>query len=152
MKKSLILFIFSLFLWSCQSDDTTATSITPIETTLIGKGNLYGGSSQDMNQQNLVITNETELNDFLNLLDPVNNISGYFNETDINFTEFTLIIAIDEIRPSGGHELGIDVNTDNEIIFVTVTSISPQGQATTVLTQPYHIVKIPKSTLPIIFQ
>jgi hypothetical protein len=35
---------------------------------------------------------------------------------------------------------------------VSVTNSHNEGNATTVITQPYHIVKIPTSILPIIFE
>lgn len=152
MKKYLMIFVFSLFLMSCNSDDEATTTMIPIETTLIGKGNLHGGSSQGVNQQNITITNETDWNALITLLDAVNPVSDSFTETDINFNDFTLIVAIDQVRPNGGHELDIAINSNSENIIVTVTDISPQGNATTVITQPYHIVKIPKTTLPIVFQ
>lgn len=151
MKKSLILFVFSLLIMSCSSDDTETTTTT-IETTLIGKGNLYGSSSQGVDEQNLVINNETEWNALITLLDAANNISDSFTETDIDFTAFTVIVAIDQVRGNGGHVLGIVVNANPENVLVTVTDLAPQGNATTVITQPYHIVKIPKTTLPVVFQ
>lgn len=151
MKKSLILFVFSLLLISCSSDDAEVTTTT-IETTLIGKGNLYGGSSQGVDEQNLVINNQAEWNTLITLLDAVNNTSDSFTETDIDFTAFTVIVAIDQVRGNGGHELDIAINANPENIMVTVTDLIPQGNATTVITQPYHIVKIPKTTLPVVFQ
>lgn len=152
MKKSLILFVFSLLLIiSCSSDDTETTSTT-IETTLIGKGNLYGSSSQGVDEQNLVINNQTDWDALITLLDAVNNTSDSFTETDIDFTTYTVLVAIDQVRGNGGHVLDIAVSANPENVVVTVTDLVPQGNATTVITQPYHIVKIPKTTLPIVFQ
>ncbi|WP_298424419.1 protease complex subunit PrcB family protein [uncultured Kordia sp.] len=148
MKKYLMLFVFSLFLMNCNSDDSETISTT-IETTLIGKGNLHGGSSQGVTQQNHLINDEADWNAILPIFDTV---SHSFTETNIDFSMFTVIVAIDQVRPNGGHELDIAINSNSENVIVTVTDISPQGQATTVITQPYHIVKIPKNTLPVIFQ
>ncbi len=151
MKKSLILLVFSLLVMSCSSDDTETTTTT-IETTLIGKGNLYGSSSQGVDEQNLVINNQTDWDALITLLDAANNTSDSFTETDIDFTTFTVLVAIDQVRGNGGHVLDIAVSANPENVVVTVTDLVPQGNATTVITQPYHIVKIPKTTLPIVFQ
>ena len=152
MKKGILTLVISLFLLSCNSDDTEAVTTTTIETTLIGKGNLYGSSSQGVVEQNLVINSETEWNALIALLDAANTTSDSFTETDIDFTAFTVIAAIDQVRGNGGYELGITVSANSENIMVSVTDLVPQGAATTVITQPYHIVKIPKNTLPVIFQ
>ncbi|WP_046757042.1 protease complex subunit PrcB family protein [Kordia jejudonensis] len=153
MKNSILIIVFSFLLFNCSSEDASVTStMTAVETTLIGKGNLYGGSSQGVNQQNLVITNETDWNALITLFDAVNTVSDSFSETAIDFSAFTVIAAIDEIQGSGGHALDIEVNSSSTQVMVTVIDISPQGNATTVITQPYHIVKIPKTNLPIVFQ
>ncbi|WP_430412611.1 protease complex subunit PrcB family protein [Kordia sp.] len=151
MKKCIFLCVVSLFLLSCDSDDSETTNTT-IETTLIGVGNLYIGSSQGVDEQNLIINNESEWNALITLFDAANDVSSTFTETDVDFTAFTVIVAIDQVRPNGGHLLDIAVNANSENIVVTVTSLVPQGAATTVFTQPYHIVKIPKNTLPVIFE
>jgi hypothetical protein len=126
--------------------------MTSIETSLIGKGNLYGSSSQGVDQQNIVINTTADWNDLITLFDAANDVSSSFTETDIDFTNFTVIVAIDEVRGNGGHDLDIEVNSNSANIIVTVTDLIPQGNATTVITQPYHIVKIPKNTLPVVFQ
>lgn len=151
MKNYVILFLLSLFVYSCSSDDDAPT-MSPVETTLIGKGNLYGSSSQGVDQQNIVINTTTDWDNLISLLDAENNVSSSFTETDIDFTNFTVIVAIDEVRGNGGHDLAIDVNSNAQNIIVTVTDLIPEGAATTVITQPYHIVKISKNTLPVIFE
>ncbi|MFK7748397.1 MAG: hypothetical protein AB8B65_08410 [Kordia sp.] len=152
MKNYTILFILSLLICSCSSDDDSETTISSIETTLIGKGSLYGGSSQGVYQQNIVINTTADWNNLILLFDAVNDVSSSFTETDIDFTNFTVIVAIDEVRGNGGHDLDIEVNSDTQNIIVTVTDLIPEGNATTVITQPYHIVKIPKNTLPVVFE
>ena len=151
MKNYVTLFVLTLFICSCSSDDSEP-AMTSVETSLIGKGNLYGGSSQGVDQQNIVINTTADWNDLITLFDAANDVSSSFTETDIDFTNFTVIVAIDEVKGNGGHELDLDVNSNSQNIVVTVTDLSPEGNATTVITQPYHIVKIPKNTLPVIFE
>jgi 2',3'-cyclic-nucleotide 2'-phosphodiesterase (5'-nucleotidase family) len=43
------------------------------------------------------------------------------------------------------------VESDGKKLTVTVTVTKPTGFATTVLTQPYHIVKLKKTDLPVEF-
>jgi hypothetical protein len=84
------------------------------------------------------------------LLTPAN--TNTFTETNIDFNNFQLLVAIDTERPDSGYSINISNITENETnITATVTSEN-SGSGFFVLSRPYHIVKIPRSTTPVIFQ
>ncbi|OBW39708.1 hypothetical protein AB670_03961 [Chryseobacterium sp. MOF25P] len=153
MKKHLLLLLCSIFFMtiSCRDnhDDEQLENKNQINFQLIGKGNLMGNYAA---QQNTVITNTTQWNNFLSQIDSQNNHpSASFTETNIDFNQFMVIVVIDAVYPNGGHSVDIitvDENTQN--IEVDVEKLL-QGNVTTVITQPYHIVKIPKILKPVIF-
>lgn len=151
MKNYLLLFFCSVFFIfnSCSDNENNIEYKTPIATQPIGKGNLSGNY---VSQQNTVITNTTQWNAFLNTLDSVNNISGGFTETNIDFTQFMVIAVFDEVFPNGGHSIDIITVDENPQSIVVDLEKLLTGNATSVVTQPYHIVKIPKSTKPVLFQ
>ncbi len=136
---------------SCRDnyDDEQLENKNQINFQLIGKGNLMGNYAA---QQNTVITTSTQWINFLNQIDsPNNHPSAGFTETNIDFNQFMAIVVIDAVYPNGGHSVDIitvDENTQN--IEVDVEKLL-QGNLTTVITQPYHIVKIPKILKPVIF-
>jgi len=76
-----------------------------------------------------------------------------FTETDIDFTTHQVVAVIDFWRSSYGWY--IDINTINELeneIMVKITSTENEKEhILTVMTQPYHIVKIPKMEKPVVF-
>lgn len=153
MKKHLLLLLCSilLILTSCRdNNDENIESKNQINFQLIGKGNLMGSSYAP--PQNTAITNSTQWNNFLNQIDSSNNHpSSTFTETNIDFNQFMVILVVDSVYPNGGHSvdiLTIDENSQN--IEVDVEKLL-QGDVTTVITQPYHIVKIPKILKPVIF-
>lgn len=151
MKNYLLLFFCSVFfiLNSCSENEETIESKTPIAVQQIGKGDLVGNN---IPQQNTVITTSAQWTTLLTNLDASNNISGGFTETNIDFNQFMIIATFDQVFPNGGHSIDImTVNENAQNIEVDVEKLL-QGNVTTVVTQPYHIVKIPKSTKPIIFQ
>ena len=151
MKNYLLIFFCSIFfiLNSCSDNEQTAESKTPIMISQIGKGEMVG---KDIPQQNTLITNSTQWNNFLTILNNPNNISNGFTETNIDFNQFMVIAVIDQVYLNGGHSVDIiTVDEDPQNIFVDVEKLLP-GNLTAVVTQPYHIVKIPKSTKPVIFQ
>lgn len=150
MKKLLLLLLISIlfFNYSCTDKDENIESKTPINLQLIGKGELIGNS---LPQQNLVITNSAQWTTLLNTLDANNNVSGGFTETNIDFNQYMVIAVFDQTYLNGGHSIDImTVNENSQNIEVDVEKLL-QGNVTSIVTQPYHIVKIPKTAKPVIF-
>jgi len=138
-----------MVLYSCQQKDLL---VYDIETTLIAKDNLYGNGDEGITKENLVITDEASWNDLISKMDAVNNVSDSFAETDIDFDEFQIIAVFEDLKGSGGYEIELDIGSNSDNIVVTVNEIVPTGNVTTVITQPFHIVKIPVNNLSVIFQ
>lgn len=152
MKKYVLLFLCSIFfiISSCSSDnDENTESKTPVTIHQIGKGNLVGTY---VTQQNMVITTTAQWSALLSNLDASNNISGGFTETNIDFNQYMIIAVFDEVYSNGGHS--IDIMTVDENLQNIVVDVEKllTGNVTTVVTQPYHIVKVQKSTKPVLFQ
>lgn len=123
------------------------TKITPI---LIGVGNLMG--SENITQQNLVVTNATQWQDLITQMDTYNPYSAAFSETNVDFDQFRVVAIFDQLYGNGGHGLEIHsiIENDTEII-VDYERLNPAGNATCVITQPFCIVKIPQSNKPVVF-
>jgi hypothetical protein len=147
-----IIFIFSiLFVFvSCNSDDSDNKSSNVTYSEIL-KGDIYNG--KDSNPKgNLVIKDQTTWNDVLskmNLILPANMI---FPDTNIDFTKYQVIAVFDQVRNYGGYSIDITkiTETRNRII-VKVEQLKPGGIAT-VITQPYHIIKMPKNDKKIVFE
>ena len=137
---------------SCNSDKDVQNSVQTISPTLIGSGTLYGSGSENIVQQNTVITNQADWNALINQMDLVNNTSSGFSEINIDFENYQLLVAIDQVRVTGGYSIAINNVTENaNTIEATINIASPGEMATMVITQPFYIVKIPKSTKPVAF-
>lgn len=151
MKKLLLLLLCSILLISisCNENEENVESKNPINFQLIGKGNFMATYATP---QNTVITNSTQWSNFLNQIDSQNNQpTADFTETNIDFNQFMVILVVDEVYPNGGHSVDImTVDENSQNIEVDVEKLL-QGNITTVVTQPYHIVKIPKIAKPVIF-
>lgn len=150
MKKLLLFLLISvLFInYSCNDKDENIKSKTQINFQLIGKGELIGNS---LPQQNLVITNSAQWTTLLNTLDANNNVSGGFTETNIDFNQYMVIAVFDQTYLNGGHSIDIiAVDETASNLEVNVEKLL-QGNVTSIVTQPYHIVKIPKIAKPVTF-
>ena len=148
--KTIILILSLILAISCNSDDDNSQfQSTEITFTEIGKGNLDGNGSENVSQSTLLINNQTDWQNLIDQMNSVNNISNSFTETTIDFDSYSIVAIFLDIKPTGW-EVSITNITENE------TNISVSIQETemdnTVITQPFHIVKIPKTNKEIMIE
>jgi hypothetical protein len=165
--KNLFLILVSIIMVSCNNNDEpipqpipTPVPFVPVTITssLVGKNRLNG--SEGVNQQENVINNETVWNNLKNQIDSQYIAIGEgnyytqnnFAETTINFNNFTVIAVFDQVYGTGGHSIDITNITEYEDNIVVTVENLQTGNASTVISQPFHIVKIPKATKPIVFE
>ena len=151
--KTIIFSLVLLFTLSCttndDNDDSEPQTITPV---LIAKDNLYGNGAERISQQNVVVSNQTAWTQLMNSMNANNNQTNNFTTTTIDFNKFQIIAVFDNIKTAGGYSVDITTVVENQNdIVVTIKHLS-NGGITTVMTQPFHIVKIPRTTKPVIFQ
>jgi hypothetical protein len=135
----------------CTTNDDNEETLT-IESNLISKANLFGNGEEGIPKQNLIVSDVTTWENLITQMNPVTNVSNNFSETNIDFSKYKIIAVFDEIKANGGHRLELDIETNLDNIIIGITDIAPEGNATTVITQPFHIVKITNSDLPILFE
>ncbi|GAB5564753.1 MAG: hypothetical protein Wins2KO_18160 [Winogradskyella sp.] len=141
-----------LFVLNCKSTSNSNQMKSMNNEMLIDKGNLYGAGAEGITKQNLIISNASDWKTLIQKLDQVNKVSDSFSETEIDFEKYNVIAIFDKVKNTGGHSIALEISKSTEHIIVNVSFNSPQDMATTVMTQPYIIVKIEKSELPIIFK
>ena len=153
MKYILITLIGLTFL-SCKKDEAEKLDL-PSEVTEIYKGSLFGAGDEDIPMQNILIENESDWEDLMTKMNTVNDETSNFSETDIDFVNYMVLAVFTDVKSSGGYSIEInDVVENTNSIEATVVNSSPDsgGMVLTVITQPYHIVKVPKRDKPVIFQ
>ncbi len=140
-----------LFVLNCKSTSNTSQMKSINDEMLIAKGNLYGAGAEGIIKQNLIIANANDWKTLIQKLDQLNKVSDGFSETEIDFEKYNVLAVFDEVKSTGGHSIDLKISKNTEHTIVNVSFNSPQDMATTVMTQPYIIVKIDKSELPIKF-
>ncbi|MHA3788105.1 protease complex subunit PrcB family protein [Flavobacterium hauense] len=144
---------------SCQSDDAATTNSQKndpvvLEFTSVGKENLYGNGAEDIGESNLVINDNDAWQNLLAEMTAVNTLPLNFGDTNIDFSQWTVIATFDKIQSYGGFSIDVVSVTegDTQIVVDVEKSSGGPGAAATVITQPFHIVKIPKTSLPVTFE
>lgn len=161
LKTMFVAFWFvGLALHSCgTSKQVTEISETPEEATglsqvtfdVVSNNALYGGGEEKIEKGTQIINSENEWSELKDQMNSINNVSDGFKIQSINFDRQTVIACFDEVRPSGGFSIGVKLITESaDRITVYTEFTSPTMSAISVLTQPYIIVVIDKTELPII--
>ncbi|MEN8886347.1 MAG: hypothetical protein ABF246_08145 [Winogradskyella sp.] len=122
-----------------------------IQSTLIAKGNLYGSGAEGINAQNIVVSNQNDWDALITKMNSVNTVTSSFSEVEIDFANFAVVAVFGEVKGSGGYSLDLNLTKNSENIVVAIKQNAPVGLSTSVMTQPFYIVKVRKSDVPIIF-
>ena len=145
----LILCTFLLVLLGCSSTIQPSKTLKKEEIVFntISKGVLFGNGIEGILEEKFTITNEKQWQVFLNKINSVNNVSSSFSEININFSNHNIICVFDTIRNTGGYAIEIErifIEKKNLNIVYNKKEPGLMEMVTTIITQPYHIVKIEK--------
>ena len=117
----------------------------------IGAEFLTGAGEEGIQKENFVIQDKKSWNELLVKMNRINHISDSITEHEIDFSKNTLIAVFDKVKSTGGYELDLKITRTTENLVVTIMNTIPEGMATMVMTQPFYIVKIPKTQEVIVF-
>lgn len=156
MRKIIFSALLLASLTGCQSDDPATTNNNPVavDFALVGRENLYGNGSEQISESNLVINDTPAWQALLDQMTTANTLPLDFGNTDIDFSQWTVVAVFDQVQMSGGYAIDVvSIESDNTSVIVDVEkSNGGEGAEATVITQPYHIVKMPKTNLPVTFE
>lgn len=144
--KTVITILFSLLLVGCPKNQEGGF-------TSLSKGSLFGNGAEGFKRENLVISSKKEWKSFLSKIDTTNKVSKTFENT-IDFSKEMVLVCMDKVRNSGGFSVEImEVTQEKDTVFIKIKRKGPKpmSMVPTVITQPYHIVKINKTNKKIKF-
>lgn len=153
IRTALFGLILGLTLFSCETSEmatqTQALTAEEIPFTSIGRGALFGGGQEGFDEVRTTLLTIRSPEDWEKLkaqMNSVNTVTGAFKDEKLDFESEMVLACIDRVRGSGGHEVLIEsiVETATEL-EVHVIHKEPVDMAASVLTQPYHIVRVQKS-------
>ena len=116
---------------------------------VIYNGSLSGSGSEGVSKSNMIIDNEIDWKNLMMKMDSYNQLTGNFSETDINFNDYLIIAVFLEVK-GNGWEVEITKITEEENKLIV--SKNETMFVTSVITQPFSIVKILKNKKPIEFK
>lgn len=115
----------------------------------VTKGYLTGDGKEGISQGGTVINSQADWDELTTKMNAVNDA---IEPPSVDFSQTTLLAYFDEIRGSGGYSVYVtEIRTDGSEIKVHVKEVSPTEDAIEIMTQPFEIVSIEKTDLPVTF-
>ncbi len=157
MKRSMfkihfLLFICSILISSCSSDDDSSNDIfEPVNVSYqtLGQSTLDG--DEGIPKSNLVIDNEADWSDLLNQMDSTgNNVTDSFSRTEVDFDTHQVVAVFFEQRPNFWTVDIISIVENEDEVNV---SFSDTGMISGPSSQAFHIVEIERiEDKPFVFE
>ena len=149
----LILLITPIFI-SCtitKPSEQLETEATPVNFTVLKKGNLYGGGSEEISEGVIVVRNFEEWQSILTQINSANQSVDESLVSDIHFFDANMLLFVfDKLRGTGGFTMSVQgIYQHKEELVLELVKSAPEGPATTVMTQPFQLIEIQQSELPV---
>jgi len=149
---SLVISAFLLVGMSCTTSKKTENKPSKEWTySIMETGNMFGAGEEGLNEGVLSAKNMEEFNAVVQQINSINKeITDDLVATTDFFKESMLLFIFDKVRGSGGHTMEvINITHTSEALVVSIKNTAPEGPASTVMTQPFVVLKTAKSSLPI---
>ncbi|MFY0603441.1 MAG: protease complex subunit PrcB family protein [Flavobacteriaceae bacterium] len=120
----------------------------------VAQANLYGDGEEGIEEGNLIVKNKAEWDTLINKMDTANKVSATFKGLPIDFSKEIIICVFDKLRSSGGVTIAItkmEMNEKSVSVFYSIKKPLENQVSTSVMTQPFHIVKMKRRTENIVF-
>jgi hypothetical protein len=152
MRFQLTCIFFILIGIGCStSKNTEHKTPSDMTFTILKEGNLFGAGEEGFEGGVIAAQNAEQMNFIIAKMNSINTEIKESLMSDIHFfDESMLLFVFDQVRGSGGHTLEIiDLRATKDSLITRIKNNSPNGPASTVMTQPYVVLKTQKTILPI---
>lgn len=112
----------------------------------IKTGVLHGAGEEGFSQSVILVSNNDELEEVKTRINAVNQeIEDDLIKGETFFNEHMLIFVFDRVRNTGGYTFIVsEITNKNDVLTVKALSNPPSDQATSIMTQPFHVLKLEK--------
>ena len=152
MKTKRLFFASTLFLLACgkQPFEVEGEAVAYTE---MAAGDLYGNGEEEIPAQATAIYSAEVWTNLLEKMNAVNAVDDSFVVTDIDFDTEMILVLFDEIKGTDGHQIRVSkmIEFEDQIILTVAKNEPTEDVLSTVITQPFYIIKAAKTEKAIIF-
>jgi hypothetical protein len=154
--KQLGLIILVIFLSNCGSNKTAMKEqeqTKEIKFITLAQASLHGNGREGITEGNYVIKDLKSWEDLLNKMNSINSESNKFENKKIDFNKEMVIAVFGRVLGSGGTKISVKKIIETPEHYRVISKYQTSGGlAIMVMNQPYHIVVVPKTDKPVIFE
>jgi len=119
----------------------------------ITAGILYGAGEEGLKKGIYIANDASEATRLLTQLNSINTTVELSLLQTIDFEKNSMVVICDAVRGSGGYSFAINkIWKDDKNIYIHTESTAPEGPATMVMTQPFIILEMESTALPILLR
>lgn len=146
-----VLLLIYLLVNCSTSKDTELKTEIDMNYTVLKEGNLFGAGEEGFEAGAITANNAEQSNLIIQQMNSINEEIKDDIIPNIHFFDASMVVFIvDKVRGSGGHSITVEnITSTGKEIIVYAKNNAPSGPASTVMTQPYIILQLDKSTLPV---
>lgn len=152
MKKLSLIVVPALILMACGKPPfEVQREIVPF--TEMAAGDLYGDGEEGIEAQNTAIYTAEAWATLLEKMNSVNAVDENFTVTDVDFATEMIFVFFDEIRGTDGFQIRATemIEFEDDVVITVVKTEPTEELLSTVMTQPFYIIKAAKTEKSIVF-
>lgn len=140
------LFMTILLINGCKSIDKNSlvSEFKELPLHTIFSGSLYGNGTEGISKRNFMIKNQQDWESLVNKMNLRDDSSLKLKNTSIDFSSDMIICVFDTLRNTDGFQLKVDkiiTKNNHTIINYHLVKPAPKDRVSTVITQPFYILK-----------
>lgn len=114
-------------------------------------GAMYGGGEEGLEAGFIAVRSREDWENLVKQMNKINEHVDISIADDIDFEQDMIIALIDQVRGSGGYTFSAEsITREGDQLSIRLLSKAPDGSSTSVMTQPYELIKTRKTDLTIV--
>lgn len=132
---------------SCATIDEVSEEVVAIEFQSLKRGTLMGGGQEEIEAGLIPVKTKEDWNSLIARTNKINEHIDPVLIESVDLNTDMLIAIFDEVRGSGGYTFEVDrIDSNGSEHLIYVNTKAPEGSSISVLTQPYELISIPKTS------
>jgi len=129
---------------NCKSTDSLKMKGSQVQ--IVTNGGLYGNGKEGFEKGHQAIKSKVDYKAMINKMNRANKVAKPEEANTIDFENYILVAIFDKVRSTGGYSMEFEKMTmEGQNLILHIKMNKPERLATSIMTQPYLLLKLPKT-------